>query len=144
MQLTPKFILLAIAFTYGGIVVSAAPVRESSLVARGAAYEDVNAREIDDMKLFVRGWKEILSKLVPMKNSSGYTRVPSPLPRRSSSLDKRPVSKISKRNEEIEYLKNNPKVYYAALADKKHRLHKAALELQRRYTTVTEMPTFKN
>jgi hypothetical protein len=55
MQLTPKFILLAIAFAYGGTVVSAAPVRESSLVTRSAAYEDFNAREIDDMELFVRG-----------------------------------------------------------------------------------------
>jgi hypothetical protein len=54
MQLTSKFILLAIAFAYGGTAVLAVPVGESSLVARSAAYEDINAREIDDMELFVR------------------------------------------------------------------------------------------
>jgi hypothetical protein len=55
MQLTPKFILLAIAFAYGGTAVSAVPVRESSVMARRAAeYEDLSAREFDDMELFVR------------------------------------------------------------------------------------------
>jgi hypothetical protein len=54
MQLTPKFILLAIAFAYGGTAVSAVPVRESSVVARSAAYDDLNARVIDDTELFVR------------------------------------------------------------------------------------------
>jgi len=47
MQFTSKFILLAIALAYGGIAASAVPV-----AARSA--EDLNAREIDDMKLFVR------------------------------------------------------------------------------------------
>ena len=54
MQLTPKFILIAIAFAYGGTAVSAVPARESSVMARSAEYEDLGAREIDDMELFVR------------------------------------------------------------------------------------------
>jgi hypothetical protein len=52
MQFTSKFILLAIALAYGNIVVSAVPIRESSVAARSAKYEDLNAREIDE--LFVR------------------------------------------------------------------------------------------
>jgi hypothetical protein len=70
MQLTRKFILLAIAFAYGGTVVSAAPVREFSLVARSAAaYEDLNARKIDDMELFVREpfFKKFIPKLFGKK-----------------------------------------------------------------------------
>ena len=54
MQFTSKFILLAIALAYGGTAVSAAPVRESSVAARSAEYEDLDAREIDDLELFVR------------------------------------------------------------------------------------------
>jgi hypothetical protein len=54
MQLTTKFILLAMALAYGGTAVTAAPVRESSVAARSAEYEDLDAREIDDMELFVR------------------------------------------------------------------------------------------
>jgi len=54
MQLTTKFILLAMALVYGGTAVTAAPVRESSVAARSAEYEDLDAREIDDMELFVR------------------------------------------------------------------------------------------
>jgi len=54
MQLTSKFILIAIALAYGGTAVSAVPVREFSVAARSAEYEDLNAREIDDMELFVR------------------------------------------------------------------------------------------
>jgi len=54
MQFTSKFILLAIALAYGGTAVSAVPVRESSIAARSLEYEDLNAREIDDMELFVR------------------------------------------------------------------------------------------
>ena len=59
MRFTSKCILLAIALAYhGGTAVSAAPVGKSSLAARSAAYglasEDINAREIDDLELFVR------------------------------------------------------------------------------------------
>jgi len=54
MQLTSKFILIAIALAYGGTAVSAVPVREFSVAARSTEYEDLNAREIDDMELFVR------------------------------------------------------------------------------------------
>ena len=56
MQFTSKCILLAIALAYGSTVVSAAPVGESSLAARSPEYEleDLNAREIDEMELFVR------------------------------------------------------------------------------------------
>ena len=56
MQFTSKCILLAIALAYGSTAVLAAPVGESSLAARSAEYEleDLNAREIDDMELFVR------------------------------------------------------------------------------------------
>jgi len=53
MQLTSKFILIAIALAYGGTAVSAVPVREFSVAARSTEYEDLNAREIDNM-LFVR------------------------------------------------------------------------------------------
>jgi len=53
MQFTSKFLLLAIALAYGNTVVSAVPIsRESSVAARSAKYEDLNAREIDE--LFVR------------------------------------------------------------------------------------------
>jgi len=53
MQFTSKFILLAIALAYGSTTVSAVPlaVRES---ARSGGSADLNAREIDDMELFVR------------------------------------------------------------------------------------------
>jgi len=51
MQLTSKLILLALALAYGGIAVSA---RESSVAARSAEYEDLSAREIDDMDIFIR------------------------------------------------------------------------------------------
>jgi hypothetical protein len=55
MQLSSKFILLAIAFAYGGTAVSAVPAREPSVMARRSAeYEDLSAREFDDMELFVR------------------------------------------------------------------------------------------
>jgi len=54
MQFTSKFILLAIALAYGSNAVSAVPIRESSVAARSAEYEDLNAREIDDMELFAR------------------------------------------------------------------------------------------
>jgi len=54
MQFTSKFILLAIALAYGGTAVSAAPVRGSSVAARSAEYEDIDAREIEDLELFVR------------------------------------------------------------------------------------------
>jgi len=54
MQFTSKFILLAIALAYGSTAVSSAPVRESSVAARSAEYEDLEAREIDNMELFVR------------------------------------------------------------------------------------------
>ena len=60
MRFTSKCILLAIALAYGGTAVSAAPVGKSSLAARSAEYElaseDINhdAREIDDLELFVR------------------------------------------------------------------------------------------
>jgi hypothetical protein len=54
MQFTSKFILLAIALAYGGTAVSAVPVRESSVAARSAEYEDLDAREIEDLELFVR------------------------------------------------------------------------------------------
>ena len=54
MQLTSKFILLAVALAYGGTAVTAVPVRESSIAARSVEYEDLDAREIDDMELFVR------------------------------------------------------------------------------------------
>jgi len=54
MQLTSKFILLALALAYGGTAVSAIQARESSVEARSFEYEDLNAREIDDMELFVR------------------------------------------------------------------------------------------
>ena len=44
MQLTSKFILFALALAYGGTVVSAISVRESSVVARSAYdSEDLNA-----------------------------------------------------------------------------------------------------
>jgi len=52
MQLTSKFILIAVALAYGGTAVSAVPVREFSVAARSTEY--LNAREIDDMELFVR------------------------------------------------------------------------------------------
>jgi hypothetical protein len=57
MQFTSKFILLAIALVYGSAAASALPIDESSesVAARSAEYEDINAREIDDMELFVRG-----------------------------------------------------------------------------------------
>jgi len=45
--------LIAIALAYGGTAVSAVPVREFSVAARSTEYEDLNAREIDNM-LFVR------------------------------------------------------------------------------------------
>ena len=56
MQFTSKWILLAVALAYGSIAVSAAPlaVGESSVAARSDEYEDINAREIDDMEIFVR------------------------------------------------------------------------------------------
>jgi len=54
MQFTSKFILLAIALAYGSTAVSAAPVGESSVAARSVEYDDLDAREIDDMELFVR------------------------------------------------------------------------------------------
>jgi len=55
MQLTSKFILIVVALAYGATAVSAFSVRgESSLVARMAEYEDLNAREIDNAELFVR------------------------------------------------------------------------------------------
>jgi len=54
MQFTSKFILLAIALAYGSTVVSAVPIGESSVVARSAEHEDLNAREIEDVELFVR------------------------------------------------------------------------------------------
>jgi hypothetical protein len=56
MQFTSKFILLAIALAYGRTAVSALPIGESSesVAVRSAEYEDINAREIDDMELFVR------------------------------------------------------------------------------------------
>jgi len=55
MQLTSKFILLALALAYGGTAVSAVPFGESSSVAaRSADFEDLDAREIDDMELYVR------------------------------------------------------------------------------------------
>jgi hypothetical protein len=56
MQFTSKFILLAIALVYGSAAASALPIDESSesVAARSAEYEDINAREIDDMELFVR------------------------------------------------------------------------------------------
>jgi len=47
MQLTSKLILLALALAYGGTAVSAVPFGESSV-------EDLNAREIDDMELYIR------------------------------------------------------------------------------------------
>jgi len=54
MQFTSKFILLVLALAYGGSAVSAVPVRESSIAARSAEYEELSAREIDDMELVVR------------------------------------------------------------------------------------------
>jgi len=54
MQLTSKLILLALALAYGGTAVSAGTIRESSLAARSAEYEDLSAREIDDMELYIR------------------------------------------------------------------------------------------
>jgi hypothetical protein len=54
MQLTSKSILIALALAYGGTAVSAVPAGESSVAARSAEYEDLNAREIDDMELYVR------------------------------------------------------------------------------------------
>ena len=54
MQVTSKFILLAIALAYGSTAVSAVSVEESSVAARSAEYEDLNAREVDDFELFVR------------------------------------------------------------------------------------------
>jgi len=59
MHLIFKFILLAIALAYGATTVSAipVPVRQSSVAARSDLYDDLslNAREIDDIELFVRG-----------------------------------------------------------------------------------------
>jgi len=60
MQFTSKFILLAIALAYGSIAVSAAPVGESS----------VDAREIDDMELFVRDPFSLFGFGTPSRASS--------------------------------------------------------------------------
>jgi hypothetical protein len=54
MQLTFKFVLIAVALAYGGTTVSALPVGESSLAARSAEYEDFEAREVDDIEFFAR------------------------------------------------------------------------------------------
>jgi len=54
MQFTSKSILLVLALAYGGSAVSAVPIRESSIAARSAEYEELSAREIDDMELVVR------------------------------------------------------------------------------------------
>ena len=54
MQLTFKFLLLAIALAYGGTTISALPVGDSSLEARSADYQDFNAREVDDIAFLAR------------------------------------------------------------------------------------------
>ena len=54
MQFTSKFIFLVLALAYGGSAVTAVPVRQSSIAARSAEYEELSAREIDDMELVVR------------------------------------------------------------------------------------------
>ena len=57
MKFTSKCILFAVTLAYyGSTAVSAAPVTvgEYSVAARSTEYEDINAREIDDMELFVR------------------------------------------------------------------------------------------
>jgi hypothetical protein len=122
VSLTLKFILLAIAFAYGAIVVSAAPVRESSLVARSAAYEDFNARGIDDIELFVRQpfIKKLLRKF-GIGKKEGFTRLPSPDPNeRHFSLQ-----------DQMDHLKRNPKTLEIALSNHDHPLRKAAEELER-------------
>lgn len=70
MQFTSKFILLAIALAYGSTAVSAVPIRESSVAARSAEYEDLDAREIDDMELFVRDPFSLFGFGTPSRSSS--------------------------------------------------------------------------
>jgi len=54
MQLTSKLIFLTVALVYGSTAVSALPVKEFSITARSVEYKDFNAREVDEMELFVR------------------------------------------------------------------------------------------
>ena len=68
MQFTTKFILLAIALAYGSTAVSAVPIRESSY--------DLNAREIDDVELFVRNPFRLFGFGTPSSTPSSST--PSP------------------------------------------------------------------
>ena len=68
MQFTTKFILLAIALAYGSTAVSAVPIRESSY--------DLNAREIDDVELFVRNPFRLFGFGTP--SSTPSSNAPSP------------------------------------------------------------------
>jgi len=99
MQFTSKFILLAIALAYGSTAVSAVPIGE---------YEDLDAREIDDMELFVRDPFSIFGFGTPSRASStpshevdnshrdtgaGLSRTKSETSSEASSLhEKEPVS----------------------------------------------------
>jgi hypothetical protein len=61
MQLTSKFILLAVALAYGGTTISAFPIEESSLAAR----------EVDDVELFTRDFNSYGSSYGAHGNSYG-------------------------------------------------------------------------
>lgn len=69
MQFTSKFILLAIALAYGSTAVSAVPIGE---------YEDLDAREIDDMELFVRDPFSLFGFGTPRASSTPSREVDNP------------------------------------------------------------------
>ena len=64
MQFTSKFILLAVALAYGSTAVSAAPVGESPL----------DAREVEDMELFVRDPFSLFGFGTPSRTSTTPSR----------------------------------------------------------------------
>ena len=61
MQLTIKFALLAITLVYGGVTVSALPVRDALVVRRENAF---NAREVAEIFLTRRGEKDKVDSLL--------------------------------------------------------------------------------
>jgi len=133
MQLTSKFILIVVALAYGATAVSALSVRgESSLVARMAEYEDLNAREIE---LFVREpgsgrgahydpkpTMDVASRRQFRKDAAQN----SALLKEASKDKNHPYHSTAIHMKKEDAVRNNPKLLKQALNDPNHALHSSA------------------
>jgi len=155
MQLTSKFILLALALAYGGTAVTAIPVRESSIAARSVEYEDLDAREIDDMELFVRepfslfGWGTPSRAKTPADDShtgSGLSKTPSvgktspeahetePVspkkPKRGAHYDPKPKMDVASRRQFRKHAAQDSALLNEAAKNENHAFHSTAIHMK--------------